>query len=143
MVVGVVFKVFSKNRVFLLLVEAFSCPGQGSTASSSSSVSRSSTGVLNTADEAFEGVFRTLPRHPKSVKVAGQVSVELGGHVSSSTLSAHQMAPPVPTWIDDNGNLWKMVNSARVGIFWFNTITDDSQWHPPWEQGPPPAQGGM
>ena len=44
------------------------------------------------ADEDFTGVFRTFP-HGKKVRSAGQVvSAKLGGHVSSSTLSAHQMA---------------------------------------------------
>ena len=47
--------------------------------------------VLDSADEALEGVFRTFTRG-KSARVAGQVSAQLGGHVSSSTLSAHQMA---------------------------------------------------
>ena len=38
------------------------------------------------------GFFRTF-LHGKKVRSAGQVvSAQLGGHVSSSTLSAHQMA---------------------------------------------------
>ena len=60
---------FSQNSVFLLLVERdlqVSRPGQGSTASSSSSVSHSPADELNTADEAFECFFRTLPRPKKS-----------------------------------------------------------------------------
>ena len=59
-----------------------------------------------------------------------QVSAQLGGHVSPSTLSAHQMATPVSTWIADKGDTWKMVHSARVGTYWVNQVTYDSQWHP-------------
>ena len=62
-------------------------PGQGSAASSSFSRSPA---VLDDADEAFEVAFRTFPVG-KSARVAGQMSAQLGGHVSSSTLSAHQV----------------------------------------------------
>ena len=58
-------------------------PGQVSTASSSFSRS---------TDEAFQRVFRTFPCGNKSARVAGQVSAQLGEHVSSSTLRAHQLA---------------------------------------------------
>ena len=66
-------------------------PGQVSTASSS--VHRSSTAALNTADEPFDGVCRTFPRPQKIARVAAHSSAELGAHSSPSTLSAHQMAP--------------------------------------------------
>ena len=66
-------------------------PGQGSAESSSFSRSLA---VLDDADEALEGFFRTSQRE-ESARVARQVSAQLGGHVSSSTLSAHQ-----------NGSCW-------------------------------------
>ena len=70
-------------------------PGQIST--TSSSFSRS-------ADEPFEGDFRTFPQKKKSARVTGQVSAELGAQSSSSTLSAHQMAPT--EGIDADDDVW-------------------------------------
>ena len=64
------------------------CPGQGSAAPSSSS--HSPAGVLEDADEPFQGGFRTFLGTKKSARVAGQSSAQLGAR--SSTLSAHQMA---------------------------------------------------
>ena len=58
-------------------------PGQDSTASSS---------FPRSAHEACEGVFRTFFRIKKSAESGRQVSAEVGWHVSSSTLTAHQMA---------------------------------------------------
>ena len=56
-------------------------PGQGSTASSSSSRS---------ADEAVEGGFRTFPRFQKSAESGRQCGDHLAGGVS--TLGPHQLA---------------------------------------------------
>ena len=115
-----VFKVFPQNRVHqrrLLLWNAFSertleqivdipgggpqgfRPGQGSPASS---FFVSPVGSDDDANEPDEGVFSHFSPW-KKVRSAGQVvSAQLGGHVSSSTMSAHQMAlvpesPPTPT----------------------------------------------
>ena len=89
--------------------------------------------------------FALIPGFSESAESAVQVSVKLGGHVSSSTLSAYQMSCPMSTWTADIQNTWRVVRSARVGSFWVNTSTWDSQWHPPWEhlpgKGPPPDQG--
>ena len=60
--------------------------GQGSTASSPSR-------LLDDADARFQWVFRTFPGPKKSAEVARQWSPRVLGSVSSSTLSAHQMAP--------------------------------------------------
>ena len=66
-------------------------PGQGSSASSSSS--HSPAGVHEDAEDLCEGVFRTFHRPKKSAKVTRHWSARVPRHVSSSTLSAHQMAP--------------------------------------------------
>ena len=113
-------------------------PGQGSTASSSSF--SLSSAVLDDADEALEGIFRTFPRKKKKCKGRGAGEC---AHVSSSTLSAHLMAAPVSAWIADNGDTWKMVHSASVGTCWVNTITYDPQWDSPWEHFPATASPGF
>ena len=48
--------------------------------------------VLDDADDGIRVVFHTFDRLKKSARVAGQVSAQPAGRVSSSTLSAHQMA---------------------------------------------------
>ena len=63
----------------------------------------------------------------KSARVAGQVSAQLGGHVSSSTLSAHHMARAGVaahsspdgelTWVDDNNVTWMLLDTAN-GLYW-------------------------
>ena len=122
-------------------------PGQGSTASSS--VDRSSV-----AEEAFEDVFRTFHRKKKSARVTGQVSAQLGGHVSSSTLSARQMAragvaahsSSVATGVaydvehfEYHDVRWAYQwDPDRPGYAWFFVDKDDGRWscpvwRPPWE----------
>ena len=91
-------------------------PGQGSTASSSSS--HSPAGVLGDADEPFEGFFRTFSPPPKSAKVGRQVSARAHGHSSPSELSAHQMlaVDEEPTledfFVDQAGGVWMHVNAG-------------------------------
>ena len=74
----------------------------------------------------------------KSASVAGQVSAQLGGHVSSSTLGAHQMARARVahsspdgelTWVDDNNVTWMLLDRAH-GLYWMNLATRHTQWHP-------------
>ena len=62
-------------------------------------------------------------------------------HVSSSTLSAHQMAPGSSAvlgsqderteMVDDNGNACVRLDTVH-GSFWKNLDTQHSQWHPSW-----------
>ena len=70
--------------------------------------------------------FRTFHQPRKSARVAAHSSAELGAHSSTSTLSAHQMAPhesgPVTTWVDDNGDAWTLVYSA-LGMHWLTRCT--------------------
>ena len=85
-------------------------PGQGSFASSSSS--HSPAGVH---EKHVEEVFRTFLRPKKSAKVTRHSGARVSRHVSSSTLSAHQMAPGRSAvlgsqderieLIDDNGHV--------------------------------------
>ena len=78
-----------------------SSPGDGLGLGSSSSA--------GPADEDFTGVFRTFP-HGKKVRSAGQVvSAQLGEHVSSSTLSAHQMARAGKPVNSDGSDVWVQV----------------------------------
>ena len=74
----------------------------------------------------FSHFFRTFLQ---LLKVRGSPRIsraELGAHSSSSTLSAHQMAPhvndPVTTWVDDNGDAWTLVPSS-LGVWWLNLHT--------------------
>ena len=67
------------------------------------------------ADEHFTGVFRTFP-HGKKVRSAGQVvSAQLGEHVSSSTLSAHQMARAGEPVNSDGSDEWVLVRLPDMG----------------------------
>ena len=110
--------------------------GPGQVSAASSSFSRSPA-VLDDAEEAFEGVF---PRREKSARVAGQVSAQLDGHVSSSTLSAHHVARARVaahskpdgelTWVDDNNVTWMLLDVAH-GLHWMNLATRHTPWHPP------------
>ena len=52
----------------------------------------SSSRLLHAADEGFQGFFRTFPRPKKSAEVTRQSSPRVPASVSSSELSAHQMA---------------------------------------------------
>ena len=101
--------------------------------------------------ELNQGVFSHFSQKKKSAKSGRQVGSELvggrqlvhAGAYAQGTLAAHP-ATPVSTWIDDNGDTWKMVHSARVGTY-VNQVTHDSQWRPPWEhlpgQGPTASPG--
>ena len=63
----------------------------------------------------FKGFFRTF-------RVAGQVSAQLGGHVSSSTLSAHQMA---------RAGVAAFSSSAAVGVAHeFEHVEYNEVWWP-------------
>ena len=88
-------------------------PGQGSTASSSSSVSRSPTDVLNAADEAFEGVFTLFLGRKKSARVAAQWSARVHAHPSPPELSAHQMSSAT----SDDITTWR-TTTTTCGCCW-------------------------
>ena len=103
--------------------------GQGSTASSS-----------GPADEAFFRVFSHFSLE-KSAKVNRHSSARVPRHVSTSTLSAHQMAPGSSAvlgnqdkrteLIDDNGHVLVRLDTVH-GSYWKNLDSQLSQWHPPW-----------
>ena len=79
------------------------CLGQGSSSSA------------GPADEDFTGVFRTFP-HGKKVRSAGHVvSAQLGEHVSSSTLNAHQMARAGEPVDSDGSDVWVLVRPPDIG----------------------------
>ena len=118
-------------------------PGQGSAASSPS---HSPAGVLEDANEPVEGFFRTFPRPKKSAEVTRQWSARELRHSSSSTLSAHQMAPGTLAVLGCQDAHGVVRRRARAGVvplrgpsgrsFWRLLTTDHSQWEPPWERKP-------
>ena len=84
------------------------------------------------ADEDFTGVFRTFPIE-KKVGSAGQVvSAQLGEHVSSSTLSAHQM-PPAGEPADSDGSIeWVKLHVGETDkTYVWNRRSGATSWHAP------------
>ena len=78
--------------------------------------------------DAFQGFFFRTISCGKSAHSGWQVSAELGGHVSSSTLSAHQMAHAgvvahlnssslADFWDDEAGSGW-MLLCTDEDVFW-------------------------
>ena len=85
--------------------------------------SSASSAISRPADEAFQGGFALFPEG-KSAEVARQVSAQLGGDVTSSTLSAHQMA-----WIaspdnsdDDDPDRQYLVEDG------YNAVASEDVW---------------
>ena len=116
-------------------------PGQGSTASSSSSVSRSPTGWLNTEDEAFYCFFRTFPRLKKSARVSGHSSARVPRQSSSSTLSAHQMAPGSSAVLGSQDERLSWYDEELEQAWCrFEDSSGRSLWHP---HGPLPVGATM
>ena len=79
------------------------------------------------ADEDFTGGFRTF-LHGKKVRSAGQVvSARLGEHVSSSTLSAHQMARAGEPVDSDGSDVWVLVCPPDIGkSYYWNRRTNST-----------------
>ena len=91
-------------------------PVQGSTASSSSSVSRLPTDWLNSEDKAFQWVLALYSPPNKSAKVTRHSSARVPRSASSSELSAHQMAreDEEKIWIRLDSGQWKLLCSALL-----------------------------
>ena len=94
------------------------------------------------ADEDFTGGFRTFPRGKKSARAAASPSAELGEHVSSSTLGAHQMARAgdrpweVSSWTpaaygETIGSDEWVQFSRRGKPFYWNRRSHETFWTPP------------
>ena len=79
------------------------------------------------AGEAFQGVFSTFPRRKKSAKMGSHSGSELLPESSPSTPGAH-----VDHWVDGD-DVWIRIDSVH-GPFWKRLLSDDVQWHPPWER---------
>ena len=67
------------------------------------------------ADEPLPGFFALFARGKKGALSGRQVSAELGGHVSSSMLTAHQMAHASRRafWVDEAGGTWMRLPTGR------------------------------
>ena len=93
-------------------------PGEDSPASSSSV---SPAGSDDDADEPGDVFFSHFSRPPKSTKVTRHSSARVPQHVSSSTLSAHQMAPHCErtTWYDEEREqAWCRLEDRLGRSFW-------------------------
>ena len=69
----------------------------------------------------------------EKVRSAGQeVSAQLGGHVSSSTLSAHQMARAGEP-VDSDGSIeWVLMRPPDIDkSYYWNRRTNSTAWDPP------------
>ena len=90
--------------------------------------SASSAGAV---DEGFIGFFALFPM--EKVRSAGQVvSAQLGGHVSSSALSAHQMARAGEPVDSDGSDVWVMMRDGDTGkTYCWNRRTNSFAWEPP------------
>ena len=87
---------------------------------------------LGQGSEDFTGVFRNFCPW-KKVRSAGQVvSAQLGGHVSSSTLSAHQMARAGEPVNSDGSIEWVKLHVGETDqtSFW-NRRTRETTWRAP------------
>ena len=83
------------------------------------------------ADEDFTGgVSHFSPR--KKVRSAGQeVSAQLGGHVSSSTLSAHQVARAGEPVDSDGSDVWVLICLPDISkSYYWNRRTNSAAWDP-------------
>ena len=139
---------FSEERISLRIVEqSVDIPGgglqglrpvQGSTASSSSSVSRSPIDWLNSEDKAFQREF-----HP--TKVRRSPSARVPRSASSSELSAHQMAwiaacAARPHEFSDDGNnfredeekIWIRLDTGQWKLLCTDIVVDQP-WSGQWK----------
>ena len=129
-----------------------SLPGQSTTATSSSlerisertveqivdisspgdGLGRGSASSAGAADEDFTVGFRTVP-HKKKCGVPGRwVSAKLGGQVSSSTLSAHQMARAGEPVDSDGSIVWvRMHDGDTDQSYYWNRRTSETTWRAP------------
>ena len=91
--------------------------------------------------------FALFPVLKKGAKVTRHPSARVPRHVSSSTLSAHQMAPGSSavleshgermTWYDEEREqAWCRFEDSLGRSFWRLLTTDHSKWEPPWERRP-------
>ena len=66
----------------------------------------------------------------EKVRSAGQVvSAQLGGHVSSSTLSAHQMPPAGEP--ADNVEWVELHDDVKSKTYYWNRRSNETLWQPP------------
>ena len=145
-VVSGVFKVFSQYRLEqwrILLKNAF-LSGLWSRSSISQSrlkkivdtspgggLGQGSASSAGAADEDFTVFSHFSPW--KKVRSAGQeVSAQLGGHVSSSALSAHQMARAGEPVDSDVSDVWVLMRPSDISkSYYWNRRTNSTAWDAP------------
>ena len=94
--------------------------------SSGGGLAHESSSSAGPADEDFTGLFALFPMEKK--RSAGQVvSARLGEHVSSSTLSAHQMARAGEPVDSDGSDVWVLVRLPNIGkSYYWNRRTNST-----------------
>ena len=100
--------------------------------SSGAGLGQGSSSSAGPADEDFTGGFSHFSPW-KKVRSAGQeVSAQLGGHVSSSMLSAHQMARARRAVDSVGSDEWVLMRTPDIGkSYYWNRRTRLSSWSPP------------
>ena len=100
--------------------------------SSGGSLAHGSSSSAGPADEDFTGGFSHFSPMEK-VRSAGQVvSAKLGGHVSSSTLSAHQMARAGEPADSDGSIEWVKLHVGETDkTYYWNRRSGATSWHAP------------
>ena len=98
----------------------------------SSGLAHGSSSSAGPADEDFTGGFSHFSPWKKVLSAGQVVSARLGGHVSSSTLSAHQMARAGEPADSDGSIEWVMLHVGETDkTFYWNRRSGATSWCAP------------